>query len=131
MNPIIVLSDIDHSKLSPLLYHRLPGLIPPPVPHAALSGFLEASRIEKDNTALQQRVALRDHVILKSPEYDIGKHEVRVVLPSDVGTGEDRLSVLSPLGLALLGRKVGELVSLASHLPMTITEIRKAPLAPA
>lgn len=131
MNPIIVLSDIDHSKLSALLYHRLPGLIPHPVPHAALSGFLEASRIEKDNTALQQRVALRDHVILKSPEYDIGKHEVRVVLPSDVGTGEDRLSVLSPLGLALLGRKVGELVSLASHLPMTITEIRKAPLAPA
>lgn len=131
MNSIIVLSDRDHSKLSALLYHRLPGLIPHPIPHAALSGFLEASRIDNDPQTLRQRVELRDHVILHSPEHDIGQHEFRIVLPADVDTSPERLSVLSPLGLALLGRRVGELVSLANHLPMTITEVRKNPLAPA
>ena len=113
------------------MYHRLPGLIPHPVPHAALSGFLESSRIDNDPQTLKQRVELQDHIVLQSKEHNIGQHEFRIVLPADVDVSPERLSVLSPLGLAMLGRRVGELISLANHLPMTITEIRKAPLAPA
>jgi regulator of nucleoside diphosphate kinase len=40
-------------------------------------------------------------------------HRVTVVYPADVSIGERRISILSPVGRALLGRRVGERLSLA------------------
>ncbi|HCE39940.1 MAG: transcription elongation factor GreAB [Alcanivorax sp.] len=42
---------------------------------------------------------------------DSGKtHELVLCLPNEVGAGEDRLSILSPVGAALLGLGVGDTI---------------------
>jgi transcription elongation GreA/GreB family factor len=41
---------------------------------------------------------------------DDGEDEFAVVAPEDVDTGADRISTESPLGRALLGRRVGDRV---------------------
>ncbi|MBL7249273.1 nucleoside diphosphate kinase regulator [Alloalcanivorax marinus] len=42
---------------------------------------------------------------------DSGKtHELVLCLPTEVGAGEDRLSILSPVGAALLGLGVGDTI---------------------
>jgi regulator of nucleoside diphosphate kinase len=45
-------------------------------------------------------------------EADGGAHTVALVFPNRAAPGEGRVSVLSPLGTALLGRSVGETVEI-------------------
>ena len=60
-------------------------------------------RIPQDVVALNSRVRIRD---LKT-----GKQAVyKLVFPRDSHAGQDRLSVLAPIGTAILGRRVGDVV---------------------
>ncbi|RYD31519.1 MAG: GreA/GreB family elongation factor [Verrucomicrobiaceae bacterium] len=104
MNPSILLGERDRSTLSALLHHRLPGLIPHPQAYDALSGFIGSARICDDESTLEVHVGLGDPVILSSPGRS---RSIRIVLPGEARDATERVSVLSPCGLAILGRKVG------------------------
>ncbi len=111
MNPTIVLTGRDRSTLSALFHHQLPGLIPHPEAYDALSGFIGSSRICDDEPTLDVHVGLGDLVILSSPKRS---RSIRIVLPKEARDGTERVSVLSPCGLSILGRKVGTNVTWTS-----------------
>jgi regulator of nucleoside diphosphate kinase len=111
MNPTIILAERDRSALSALLHHQLPGLIPHPEAYDTLSGFIGSSRISHDEVTLDMHVGLGDLVILSTVKRSRG---IRIVLPKEARDGTERVSVLSPPGLSLLGRKVGTSVSWTS-----------------
>lgn len=107
MNSSIVLGESDRSTLSALFHHQLPGLIPHPQAYEGLRSFISSTAISEDETILDSHVALGDLVILGSPKRS---RSVRVVLPEDAREGTGFVSVLSPLGLSILGRKVGSTI---------------------
>lgn len=129
MNPSIILGESDRSTLSALLHHQLPGLIPHPQAYDALSGFIGSARISSDESTLELRAALGDLILLSSPKRS---RSVRIVLPADARDGTERISVLSPLGLSILGRKVGSVIASAStgQHDMIIREVLKDSLVP-
>lgn len=67
--------------------------------------IVPASRIAADVVTVNSRVTFRD-------ELTDALHTVTVVYPRDFSIGERRISVLSPVGRALLGRRVGDLAPL-------------------
>ncbi|WAC21805.1 GreA/GreB family elongation factor [Luteolibacter sp. SL250] len=130
MNPSIILAEHDRSALSALLHHQLPGLIPHPEAYDALSGFIGSSRISRDEPILGMHVGLGDLVILSSPQRS---RSIRIVLPREARDGTERISVLSLLGLSLLGRKVGTHVTWKSPAGIQreiVREVLKDSLAP-
>lgn len=63
---------------------------------------VESDRIPRDLVTLNSRVHIRD--------LDTGKQMVcTVVFPKDSYVSADRLSVLAPIGTAVLGRRVGDI----------------------
>ncbi len=131
MKSIILLSEGDRSTLSAILHHQLPGLIPHPLAHISLLSFIGSSRISQDPQSLESHIAMGDIVILSD---DKGVQQaIRVVPPAEARSGTERVSILTPLGLAVLGRKVGETVRWTSPTGlrrMIIREVRKTALAP-
>ena len=128
MNSIILLSEGDRSTLSALLHYQLPGLIPHPRAHTTLLGFIGASLLSKDPKVLEHHVAFGDLVTLGTADDASAPKEIRLVLPAEARPGTERISVLTPLGLAVLGRKVGESVRWTApegQQLMTIREVRK------
>lgn len=111
MNPTIILSGRDRSTLSALFHHQLPGLIPHPEAYDALSGFIGSSRTCDEESTLDVHVGLGDLVILSSPKRS---RSVRIVLPAKARDATEFVSVLSPCGLSILGRKVGTSVTWTS-----------------
>jgi regulator of nucleoside diphosphate kinase len=131
MNPTIILGERDRSTLSALFHHQLPGLIPHPKAYDALSGFISSSQVCYDESTLEMYVGLDDLVILTTPKRS---SSIRVVLPKEARDGTERVSLLSPCGLSLLGRKVGSSVvwtSSTGQQRAVIREVIKAPHAQA
>lgn len=108
MNPTIVLGEHDRSTLSALLHHKIPGLIPHPKAYDALRSFINSAKISNDEHLLDAHVALGDLVILGSPR---NARSVRIVTPEDARENTGCISILSPLGLSVLGQKVGSTVT--------------------
>lgn len=65
-------------------------------------------RIDPDIVTVNSKVSFRD-------ELTGSLHTVTVVYPQEFSIGERRISVLSPVGRALLGRRVGDVAAL--HMP--------------
>jgi regulator of nucleoside diphosphate kinase len=64
---------------------------------------LDAESVPKDTIKLNSQVHLRD--------LDSGEHKTyRLVLPSEVRQSHDNISVLAPIGTALLGYKTGAVI---------------------
>ena len=85
------------------------------------------AEIPQNVVMLNSRVRLRD--------LDTGKRTVyTLVFPKDSHNGEDRLSVLAPIGTAILGRRVGDVVECSGPAGVRkleieeIQEISKAPM---
>jgi len=127
------LSTADHAHLTSLLYHRTPGLLPHPEPHRRLSELLKSSATSSDPADLENRVGLADQVTLVSPADARDFYEPRIVLPAEANLDTDRISVLTPLGFAVLGRKIGDIVSWempAGTREMKIAAVHKHELTP-
>lgn len=66
------------------------------------ASVVESDHVPRDVVALNSRVHIRD--------LDAGKPMVcTVFFPKDSNVSEDRLSVLAPIGTAVLGRRVGDI----------------------
>ena len=111
-DPIPVVTELDAARIRELgarLPERGEGL-------AALSGLIEMVEQEADIVAPQQigpdvvtvnsTLSFRD-VLTESV------HRVTVVYPQEMSVGQRRISVLSPVGRALLGQRVGQIARVA------------------
>lgn len=67
--------------------------------------IVPGERIAPDVVTLNSKVLFRD-------ELTGGLHTVTLAYPQDASIGERRISVLSPVGRALLGRRVGAVATL-------------------
>lgn len=102
--PIITLSTLDHERLQ-LLLDKLPKPWPPEA--ALLEAELERADIVEPTQIAPNRVTMNSKVrfrILDSGE----EHELVLSYPRDCASANDRVSVLAPIGCALLGLAVGQ-----------------------
>ena len=91
------ITDLDEVRLMNLLRRQF-GATPPPLAQSLLAVLDHA-----DVVTMGSRIALQ----LASGE----TRELSVVYPEDANADEARMSILSPIGAALLGAHVGDAVS--------------------
>ena len=111
-DPIPVVTELDAARIRELgarLPDRGDGL-------AALSGLIEMVEQEADIVAPQQVgpdvVTVNSTVSFRDVLTD-SVHRVTVVYPQEMSVGQRRISVLSPVGRALLGQRVGQIARVA------------------
>jgi regulator of nucleoside diphosphate kinase len=111
------------SLLDPGSLPRLAG-----EPRAALVAVLAEASVSNDVSELECRIGIGDRITLVSPVDSRDWYKPEIVLPHDADLDADRISVLTPVGLAVLGRRIGERVSWetpAGERRMTITAVQK------
>jgi transcription elongation GreA/GreB family factor len=99
-----------------------------PIQREELTTLLNESATTTNGVDLAQHVALGDRVKLISPHDPDDWYELELVLPSDADIDADRISVFTPVGLVLLGRKNGDRIAWnvpAGMREMTIESIVK------
>jgi regulator of nucleoside diphosphate kinase len=74
----------------------------------ALKQELEAAKVVENEDIPRDLVTLNSRINIR--DLDTGKQMVcSVVFPKDSNVSDDRLSVLAPIGTAVLGRRVGDI----------------------
>lgn len=99
---------------------------------AALVATLAEASVSRDVSELECRIGIGDRITLVSPSDSRDWYKPEIVLPQDADLDEDRISVLTPMGLAVLGRRIGDRVSWdtpAGPRLMTITAVQKHALS--
>ncbi|MCW1924800.1 GreA/GreB family elongation factor [Luteolibacter arcticus] len=84
---------------------------PTPDQRKLLAALLEESSITRNPDELANRIAPGDRVLLVSPDDPRDWYELELVMPHDADVDADRISLLTPLGLALLGQRKGAIVA--------------------
>ncbi len=127
MKSIRLLDEADHEVLASLLKaDSLPRLSEEQ--RKALSAALAESSVIRDPLELECRTGLSDRITLVSPEDSRDWYKPELVLPQEADVDADRISVLTPVGLAVVGRRIGDRVSWqtpAGERFMTITAVEK------
>ena len=77
---------------------------------------------------MECRVALGDRVTLVSPLDSRDWYEPEIVMPGEADLDQDLISILTPMGFAILGRRIGDRASWETPIgtrEMTITSVRR------
>jgi regulator of nucleoside diphosphate kinase len=78
-----------------------------PVLDEALDALLDQADLVLSREVLPEVVTMNSRVRVRSPETG-AEHRLTICYPAQADVEQGRVSVLSPLGLALLGRSVGQ-----------------------
>ena len=127
MNSYRLLCEADLSRLESLL-ETTSSPRPTPEQRSALRAVLAETSSTHDLAELESHIALGDQITLVSPLDSRDWYKPEIVMPSEVDLDDDLISVLTPMGLAVLGRRIGESVSWETPVgirQMTITAVRK------
>jgi regulator of nucleoside diphosphate kinase len=111
MSAIPVITELDAARIREL-GSRLPRSTPPPQALSQLIDMIRGeaeivpgARVPPDVVTVNSRVTFREEVTGTV-------HTVTVVYPHDFSIAQGCISLLSPVGLALLGRRVGDIAAL-------------------
>jgi regulator of nucleoside diphosphate kinase len=109
MRSSILLSTTDKKRLEDLFSHQVPG-VPPPTQEQAevIRALLDAATLSDDEEALEGFVGFHDTVTLVSPRDPRDSYRFSIVVPAEADLEEDRIPVVMPLALAVLGRRCGD-----------------------
>jgi regulator of nucleoside diphosphate kinase len=127
MNSTRLLNEADLSSLASLLESRLT-----PDHRRALTGLIADTSSARDAAEMECRVALGDRITLVSPLDSGDWYKPEIVMPAEADLDQDLISVLTPMGVAVLGRRIGDRISWetpAGPREMTIASIRKHALS--
>lgn len=94
----------------------------------ALSGMLSETSSSRDPLEMESRVGISDRITLVSVLDISDWYMPEIVMPPEADLDADRISALTPVGLAVLGRRIGDRVSWhtpAGERVMEITAILK------
>jgi regulator of nucleoside diphosphate kinase len=127
MKPLRLFDEAGHARLVHLAsssdsYPRLT-----PIQRQELGDILKESAITADPDEVARRIALGDRVRLISPQDPDDWYELELVLPPDTDIDADRISLFTPVGLALLGRRTGNRI--AWEAPAGLREMMVASVA--
>ena len=123
MKSLRLLNETDQSHLESLLESRLT-----PDHRNALSTFLAETSPPPTPEEMEGRVALGDRVTLVSPRDSRDWYKPEIVMPAEADLDQDLISILTPVGLAVLGRRIGDRVTWetpAGTREMTITSLHR------
>ena len=127
MKPLRLLDEADRLRLESLLDpESLPRLVGEQ--RAALTAALAEAGTSRDPSELECRIGIADRITLVSPSDSRDWYQPEIVLPQEADLDADKISVLTPVGLAVLGRRMGDRVSWetpAGERVMTITVVLK------
>jgi regulator of nucleoside diphosphate kinase len=129
MKPIRLFDEAAYARLTHLTIatDTTPRLSP--IQRQELAALLKESATTTDTSEL---VAPGDRVRLVSPRDADDWYEFELVLPADADLDADRISLFTPVGLAVLGRRTGERVAWevpAGMREMTIASVAKPAVA--
>ena len=127
MKPLRLLGEADRRRLENLLdpesIPRLAG-----EQRAALTAALAEAGVSRNPAELESRIGIADRITLVSPSDSRDWYQLEIVLPREADIDADKISMLTPVGLAVLGRRMGDRVSWetpAGERVMTITDVLK------
>lgn len=127
MKSLRLLDEADHlclaSLLDPESLPRLNG-----EQRAALTAVLAEASVSRDAAELESRIGIGDRITLVSPADSRDWYKPEIVLPQEADLDADKISVLTPMGLAVIGRRTGDRVSWetpAGPRLMTVTSVLK------
>ena len=107
----IILKRLDYELLMKYIYERLTPFSDD-YRHATqlYEELMDADIVEMDDTVSDDVVQLNSHVTVEDQRS--GKQmKFSIVLPSQANVGQGRLSIFSPLGIALMGYRKGQTVT--------------------
>lgn len=106
MNPNIVISSRDLERLE-----SLADSLPASEAHARDALLHELSRAEVvEPDALPPSIVAMNSTVRFSIESSGDEHELTLVYPHDMGKRDGTISILSPIGTALLGMAAGKMI---------------------
>lgn len=129
MNSSILLNEADKSRLEMLLNGQIPPPLPDPPQQLLIHDLLASAAIAPDGHGKKAHAGFGDRITLVSPKDSRDFYKFSIALPRDADIDEGRISVLTPLSLAVLGRACGQSVTWevpAGPREMRIISIEKA-----
>lgn len=130
MYPRPLLNEADHLRLQALL-DETSTLRLNAENKRLIRQFLQESDLARTEADTRDRVGLSDEVTLVSPDDSRDWFKLRIVMPSEQDPDADRISILTPIARAVLGRRSGDQVSWeapAGLRRMNIATLRKVEL---
>lgn len=117
------------SRLHHLYHNESDPPFPSPEQRRVIGKILAASSVSGDPEALAGHAGFDDEIVLSSPADAKDDFAFSIVTPPDADPGEDRISILTPVSLAVIGRRMGDLASWEANgntREMKIVSIRKS-----
>lgn len=125
----LLLSEADVLRLHSILDDTDRGPKATPVQKKSLETILAACKIPTVDSLLESRVGFDDGVSLVSPADSRDFYNLYLVMPRDEDIDADRISILQPVCMAVIGRRCGENVAWdtsSGRREMRIIAVRKA-----
>lgn len=105
----IVITESDHLNLKTLLSSEFAKVVGPSIRFDELETELQRAEIVSPDDISNDVVTMNSKVVLR--DLETGERETyTLVFPNDADIAEGRLSVLAPIGTAILGEHVGDKV---------------------
>jgi len=123
-NNEIQLTELDVLRIERALTHALEAEPAGPQGAAELETLLDCAAVVPANTIDRDVVTMNSTVVLRAHESG-QRMTITVVYPKDVDPKRARVSVLSPMGRALIGARVGDVIRVAapSHAALEFTVV--------
>jgi regulator of nucleoside diphosphate kinase len=103
----IILTDADHARLESLLASEFAKVVSPVESLEDLRSELKHAEIVSPTRVPRNVVTMNSTVVLRDLDTQ-GKETYRLVYPERADIASDLLSVLAPVGIAILGQRVGD-----------------------
>lgn len=132
MTTSLFLSEADIQRLETLLTDQLRGPRATPEQKQILQGIISTAR-QASLEASEASAGFGDRVSLVSPVDARDSFNLTVVLPSEEDVDHERISILQPVSLAVIGRSCGDVVEWetpAGHREMKIAAVAKSDRGP-
>ncbi len=111
MKTILHLDEADKRSLKSILNHETPAPWPTQDQAAALRKILSKAAKATSGEESRDAIGLNDRISLVSPTDPSDTFDFQIVMPAESDLDEDRISILFPVSLAVLGRRLGEIVT--------------------
>lgn len=124
-----LLDEADFSRLHGIYHNESSPPVPSPEQRRQIGRLLAAAEVFPEKTGLKDHVGFHDEVVLASPADEKDDFVFRIVMPSEADPADDRISVLTPVSLAVIGKGIGTVVAWDANggtREMKIVSINKA-----
>jgi transcription elongation GreA/GreB family factor len=122
-------NEADFTRLHHIYYNESEPPIPKAEQRRLIGKILAASTVSADPDTAGEHVGFGDEIILSSTTDAKDDFTLRIVTPSEADPADDKISILTPVSLAVIGRRKGSVTTWEANgitREMLIISIRKS-----